>query len=475
MVLGAPATETVTITNNDFAGTFSFSLPSYSVAEAKTSVALTVKRTIPSGGTAAPTIIQYATADGTATSGGDYTGTAGNAPLTFLAGKTTATLTVPLTLDIVGEGDETFTVTLTSGGPDGGILGSPASVPVKILDDDVRVSFGAPTYAPKEPATGLTTLIIPVKRVGPTGTPFDADYAVGGTASPADFTLAPPAPLSFAASDTVKNITLVVNPDGLFEGPETVVLTLLPTGAGLGAIPITTATITDEEPVIGLGAATYKFTEPSSSGFATIYVKRTGNLNLGSQVSYTINAGTAQDGADYNAAGATPASPLTFLGGQSSIQIRVPLLADTEDEPVQSFTLTLSSPVSAALGALSTTAVNLNDNDVAGKITLVGTQWSVTEGVGSAILTLTRSGGSASGASVVCQTGTGSATGGTDYTATSQTVAFGAGQTSATCTIPITQDGDSEGSETVPVSLASPSFGVTLGTSSGTLFIVDDE
>jgi len=95
--------------------------------------------------------------------------------------------------------------------------------------------------------------------------------------------------------------------------------------------------------------------------------------------------------------------------------------------------------------------------------------------MGSAVLTLTRSGGSASGASVVCQTGAGTATAGADYTATAQTVSFGAGQTSATCTIPITSDGDVEGAETVPVSLTSPSFGVTLGTSSGTLFIVDDE
>jgi hypothetical protein len=210
-------------------------------------------------------------------------------------------------------------------------------------------------------------------------------------------------------------------------------------------------------------------------GTAVVTLRRSGNLGQASTVSYAITAGTAQDGLDYQAAGATPASPVTFGIGQSTLLVRVPILPDPEDEPVQTFTLSLSAPVSAALASPTSATVNIGDNDVAGKISLAGTQWSVAEGAGTAIITLTRSGGAAGGASVVCQTGVGTATAGSDYTATAETVTFGPGQKTATCTIPILPNGTPENGESVPVTLGSPSFGVVLGTSSGTLFIADDD
>ena len=56
--------------------------------------------------------VQYATADGTATAGADYT--AGSGTLTFRAGTTTATIDVPILDDSTGEEPETFTVTLSN-------------------------------------------------------------------------------------------------------------------------------------------------------------------------------------------------------------------------------------------------------------------------------------------------------------------------------------------------------------------------
>src|SRR6185295_4504854 len=151
------------------------------------------------------------------------------------------------------------------------------------------------------------------------------------------------------------------------------------------------------------------------------------------------------------------------LAGQSQVLLKVPILPDTVDEPAETFTVTLSAPAAASLGPLTTTTVTINDNDVAGKIQIVGTQYAVLEDVGSAVIKLTRTGGTASSASVVCRTANGSATAGSDYTATAQTVVFGPGQTSATCSIPITDDATAgEGGETVLVSIDTPSFGVTV-------------
>ena len=56
--------------------------------------------------------VQYATADGSATAGADYDAIA-STTLTFLAGETTKTITVPVHGDLLDEIDETFTVNLS--------------------------------------------------------------------------------------------------------------------------------------------------------------------------------------------------------------------------------------------------------------------------------------------------------------------------------------------------------------------------
>ena len=56
--------------------------------------------------------VDYATAAGTATAGDDYTGT--NGTLTFAAGDTTKTVSVPITDDTADDGGETLTLTLSN-------------------------------------------------------------------------------------------------------------------------------------------------------------------------------------------------------------------------------------------------------------------------------------------------------------------------------------------------------------------------
>ena len=56
--------------------------------------------------------VDYATSDGTATAGSDYTATSGT--LTFAAGDTTKTISVSITDDTLDDGGETFTLTLSN-------------------------------------------------------------------------------------------------------------------------------------------------------------------------------------------------------------------------------------------------------------------------------------------------------------------------------------------------------------------------
>ena len=59
-----------------------------------------------------PVSVDYATADGTATAGADYTATSGT--LTFAVGETEKTVSVALLDDAIDEGKETFTLTLSN-------------------------------------------------------------------------------------------------------------------------------------------------------------------------------------------------------------------------------------------------------------------------------------------------------------------------------------------------------------------------
>jgi Calx-beta domain/RTX calcium-binding nonapeptide repeat (4 copies) len=76
--------------------------------------------------------VAYATADGTAAAGSDYTATTGQ--LTFAPGATSTTVAVPIVGDTVVEADETFTLTLSN--PVNAALGR-ATATGTLTNDDV--------------------------------------------------------------------------------------------------------------------------------------------------------------------------------------------------------------------------------------------------------------------------------------------------------------------------------------------------
>jgi hypothetical protein len=103
-----------TITNDDAAG---LSIADVSVAEPPSGTR-TATFTVTLAPTAAgPVTVQYASANGTATSPADYAATAGT--LTFAPGVATQTIPVTINADAVKESPETFTVNLSNptGGP----------------------------------------------------------------------------------------------------------------------------------------------------------------------------------------------------------------------------------------------------------------------------------------------------------------------------------------------------------------------
>jgi subtilisin family serine protease len=119
--------------------TIQFSTANYSVSENVGSAVVTVTRT---GELSAPATINYATSDtagincgaagtGLASSRCDYISISGT--LHFAANEASKDITIPIIDDSFAEGNESFTVTLTS--PTGATLGAPSSATVTISDN----------------------------------------------------------------------------------------------------------------------------------------------------------------------------------------------------------------------------------------------------------------------------------------------------------------------------------------------------
>jgi hypothetical protein len=118
--------------------------------------------------------------------------------------------------------------------------------------------------------------------------------------------------------------------------------------------------------------------------------------------------------------------------------------------------------------------VLLNVNASAGTLQFSSATYTAAEGSAGATITVTRTGGGNGTFTVHYATSDGSAHAGTDYTAASGTLTFHPGDTSKTFTVPLLNDGLADGSETVNLTLSSPTGEATLGNPSAAVLTITD-
>ena len=192
-----------------------------------------------------------------------------------------------------------------------------------------------------------------------------------------------------------------------------------------------------------------------SSGSATFTVTRSGNTALLSSVDFATADSTATAGSDYAAATGT----LSFTAGETTKTISVSVTPDSNVEADEFYFVNLSNASEATiadsqgLGTI-TTAPELTIGDV-----------TVAENAGTVTFTVTRTGDT---------TANNTATAGSDFTATSGTVSFAVGQTTASIVVTITNDSIFGNTETFFVNLSSP-VAATLGDSQGQGTITDSD
>ena len=200
-----------------------------------------------------------------------------------------------------------------------------------------------------------------------------------------------------------------------------------------------------------------EYTRAESAGATSIDVVRTGSLATSATVRYTITGGSATRGSDYTA---PLTRVLTFGPGVGTVAIPVTILNDTIEEASETIYFDLRNPTGGmTIGANSMAELIITDDDPAGALAFSSSVYTATEGGPAAVITVVRTGGTASGVTVQYATSNGTALAGLDYLARTGTLTFGAGQTSRTFTVPILDDAQAEPVETVLLTLSNPGGG----------------
>ena len=188
-----------------------------SVAEGDTSLTdapVKVRLSQPSGKTVS---VAYATADGSATSPGDYAPASGR--LVFDPGEVEKTVHLAVRGDAVVEPDEALTVSLSD--PENATLGD-ASAALTIKDDEpLALAVTSPTVHEGDSGTTPATFTVALDAPAPAGTSVSVDYHVAGvTASVPDDVAPASGTLVFAPGEQRKEVTVDVQGDAKVEGDE---------------------------------------------------------------------------------------------------------------------------------------------------------------------------------------------------------------------------------------------------------------
>jgi hypothetical protein len=358
-----------------------FSQNAYAVAENAGVAHITVFRKGNSKRVNQTATVDYATSDGTAKAGTDYSAASGT--LTFAPGVTSQTFNVPIINNSVIDGARTVNLKLSHPTASGGraMLGFPSTATLVIADDDGNSTTG-PTFqmAAASDIVGELDGMEPVLivRSGDLSSTASVNYATadGSAVTGSDYTAMSGTASFTAGSGTdsiMKEVDVPILHNSSASSPATRDFTfnLTPvsnTTGQLGSPSSEDVTIVnvDGTPTLQFSSASYSVNE--NGGSATLTVIASGEIAGTDEVDvdYATADGTAINGVNYTSSSDT----LQFFAGDVAASFDVPVMADglLGDKY---FTASLSNPtntgsLSPALADPSTATVNVLNTDQPG-------------------------------------------------------------------------------------------------------------
>lgn len=361
--------DEITIEPVPVPGTIALTSAVYAKAENGGTITITARRT---GGSDGAVGVTYATANGTALHGVNYTGVTNT--LSWLDGVSgDKTFNITLIDDGVFGPDLTFTLALSA--PTGGAaLGSPNSATVSVLNinpppapDPGIIQLAVSQQGVNEDA-GTATIVI--RRTDGSDGAVGVSYTTQNITATAgvDYTAVSSTAswLNLDAAD--KTFTVPIIDNGVFTSNRTfrVILSSPTGGAVLGTPTTNVVTIINTNPEVPPPAPQQVawqlpgFPIAEDGGTLQAVVMRLGGTNGTVTVNYATSDGTAIDGRDYTAASGT----LTMTNGVTSAAFTVPIINTVNPQlGNRFFYLTLSNPVGATIKSPASVIGEIIDDD----------------------------------------------------------------------------------------------------------------
>ena len=404
------------------------------------------------------------TVTGSADAGTDYVALPG--VVSIGPGAISASVVVEVLDDSLIESVESVVITLTGASHSAVLVSMPLTATVEIEDvETLNAAIAVTSAVAYENPLTVAWVEIYLPSTNTTGQAIEVTYTVGGSAlNGTDYTY-----LSGVASiaNGSTSVVLGIEPvdDDLYEGVETVVLTLVGTNAvGVGAVGSVVVEIGDDESEAGANELSVaSAASPVFEGSvdpATFYVTLS-RANLTTEVvtfSYTLT-GTAVEGADYTTSGVAAIMP-----GAQTAAIEIYALADTHFESWETVILTLTGTNRAAVvvGAMDSALIELEDaqDQLGGVLARIGVLDGVAleGGVDTASFEIWLDAVNLTGGSLEIYLDTlgGDAQLGVDYTLSGASIANGA--TSVVVILTALGDGLLEGPETASLRITDTSW-----------------
>ncbi len=477
---------TVTVTDDDLAPDgITLTLSPNSVREDVGDAAITVTATLTGGGTRTEdTVVSLSTADVTASAGVDYTAPASvNLTIPATIASATATLTIPVTNDVINEVDETLRVTGTT------TVGSltVTEAPLTITDNDNAPTVITLALSPNSVAedVGDAAITVTATLEGTTTRSEDTVVSLGtadGTATAgADYTAVASVNLTIptASASAEMTLTIPVTNDVINEADETLSVMGTTTVAGLTVTPADLTITDDDNAPTGITLALSPNSVAEDVGDASITVTA---ILVGTTRSEdtVVSLGTADNtataGADYTAVASVNLT-IPATSASAEMTLTIPVMDDVIDEGT-SETLSVMGMTTAGL-TVTPADLTIIDDDAPTGITLALSPNSVAEDVGNAAITVTATlEGTTRSEETVVSLGTadGTATAGVDYTAVASvnlTIPAASASAEMTLTISVMDDVIDEGTDETLSVMGMTTAGLTV--TPADLTITDDD
>ncbi len=458
-VLGSPRSGTVTIAN--------YAPPSVSVTTIDPSASEVGDNpgvfSVARGGSRTDALQVRYSLSGSAIAGTDYAALSGI--LEIPAGAGSATVTVSPLADTLAEGSETAVLNLVA--DPAYVVGATPSGTVTIADaalPTISVTTNDSTASEAAGNTGLFT----ISRTGSKTGSLTIWFAMSGSASAGADYRDPGVSVVIAAGSSQATVSIEPLPDGLVEGSETAVLSLLAQAPYVvGTSASGTVNIADVAGVIVTLAASDATASESGSDTGAFTISRSGSTANALSVEVTIG-GTATPATDYVAL----TSPVTIPAGSASATVLVTPTSDLQVESAESVSMSLVPAAAYQPGATTSATVTIFDAAPA-TVGLTVTDANASEAAGNTgAYAITRSGPTADALTVYFVVG-GTAAPSADYASLSTSILIPAGSSSAAMLVSPIADSLDESSETVVVTLIADAAYVLGNGTSGTVNIAN--